>query len=56
VERTWKLRDTLSPYDAAYLALAEAFAAGWWTNDAELAKGAEHAKSPARVEVLTAGS
>jgi predicted nucleic acid-binding protein len=56
VERTWELRDTLSSYDASYLALAESLRCRLVTNDVKLAKGAEHAKSPARVEVLTAGA
>jgi predicted nucleic acid-binding protein len=53
VERIWALRDTLSSYDASYLALAESMRCRLVTGDAKLAKGAEHAKSPARVEVLT---
>lgn len=54
VPRIWELRDALSAYDAAYLALAETLRCRLLTNDAKLAKGAEHAKSPAQIEVLTA--
>lgn len=54
VPRIWELRDALSAYDAAYVALAESLRCRLVTNDAKLAKGAEHAKSPAEVEVLTA--
>lgn len=53
LERAWALRDALSAYDAAYLALAEALRCPLITGDARLAKGAEHAKSAASVEVLT---
>lgn len=44
----------LSAYDAAYVALAETMRCRLVTNDARLAKGAEQAKSPAQIEVLTA--
>jgi len=54
VQRVWELRETLSAYDAAYLALAEEIGCWLLTGDARLAKGAEHARSPARIEVLTA--
>lgn len=54
VPRIWALRNALSAYDAAYLALAEEIGCTLLTGDARLAKGAEHAKSPARIEVLSA--
>lgn len=38
VPRIWELRDTLSAYDAAYVALAESLDAELWTRDARLAK------------------
>lgn len=53
LQRVWQLRDNLSPYDASYVALAEELGCPLVTGDAKLAKGAEHAKSPARIEVLT---
>jgi predicted nucleic acid-binding protein len=55
VGRAWSLRDALSAYDATYVALAEHLRCPLVTTDARLAKGAAHAKSPANVEVLTAG-
>ena len=36
--RIWELRDTLSAYDAAYVALAESLDAELWTRDSRLAK------------------
>lgn len=54
VQRIWQLRDSLTPYDASYVALAEELGCLLLTGDAKLAKGAEHAKSTARIEVLTA--
>ena len=48
LERIWELRHTLTAYDAAYVALAEALAAPLVTRDAALA-GARHR---ARIEVL----
>jgi predicted nucleic acid-binding protein len=53
VQRVWQLRNSLSAYDASYVALAEELGCTLLTGDAKLAKGAEHAKSPAQVEVLT---
>jgi predicted nucleic acid-binding protein len=52
VERAWAMRDALSAYDAAYVALAELLGCPLLTGDARLAKGAAHAGSPARIEVL----
>lgn len=40
--RVWALRDRLSPYDAAYVALAEALAAPLVTTDARLARAHGH--------------
>jgi len=51
-ERVWTLRDALTPYDAAYVALAELLECPLVTADARLAKGAAHGGSPVRVEVL----
>ena len=36
--RVWDLRHVLTPYDAAYVALAEALHATLWTRDAGLAR------------------
>lgn len=49
--RIWQLRDTVTAYDAAYLALAEALAAPLLTADARLARTRGHR---ARVELLGA--
>lgn len=49
--RIWELRDNLSAYDAAYVALAEALDAPLLTLDARLARAPGHR---ARVEVLAA--
>jgi predicted nucleic acid-binding protein len=38
VDRIWELRDNLTPYDAAYVALAEAIGAVLLTADGKLAK------------------
>lgn len=46
--RVWELRDTLTAYDAAYVALAEALDAPLLTTDAKLARAPGHA---ARVEL-----
>ena len=53
IHRVWELRDNLSSYDAAYVALAEELRCPLLTGDARLAKGVEHARSPAPVELLT---
>jgi predicted nucleic acid-binding protein len=47
--RAWALRENLSPYDAAYVALAEALDCPLVTRDARLARAPGH---DARVEVL----
>jgi predicted nucleic acid-binding protein len=47
--RIWELRDNLSAYDAAYVALAEALAAPLLTRDRRLARAAG---VQARVEVV----
>jgi predicted nucleic acid-binding protein len=47
--RIWQLRDAMTAYDAAYLALAEALAAPLLTADAKLARTHGHR---ARVELL----
>ncbi len=45
--RIWALRDNLTAYDAAYVALAEAFDAPLVTTDARLARSSGH---QARIE------
>jgi predicted nucleic acid-binding protein len=47
--RVWELRDTLTAYDAVYVALAEALGAPLITCDRQLASAAGHR---ARVEVI----
>ncbi len=47
--RIWALRETLTAYDAAYVALAEALDAPLVSTDAKLARATEHV---ARVEVV----
>lgn len=47
--RVWELRDTLTAYDGAYVALAEAFDATLVTRDVRLARSAGHR---ARIELL----
>ena len=49
VPRVWELRDTLTAYDATYVALAEALEATLVTRDARLARSSGH---QARVELL----
>lgn len=46
--RIWQLRGSLTPYDATYVALADALDATLVTRDAKLARGA----GPARVSLL----
>ena len=41
LDRIWELRDNLSAYDAAYVALAESLDATLLTSDARLARGSE---------------
>lgn len=48
-QRIWELRDALSAYDAAYVALAEALAAPLLTTDARLARARGHG-----AEIVTA--
>ena len=48
--RIWRLRDNLTPYDASYVALAEALGATLVTTDARLARTPGHT---ARVELVT---
>ncbi len=49
VPRVWELRDNLTAYDAAYVALAEALDATLVTRDARLARSAGHR---ARIELI----
>ena len=48
-DRIWELRDSLSAYDAAYVALAEALAVPLLTTDARLARAGGH-----RAEIVAA--
>jgi len=50
LERIWELRHSLSPYDASYIALAEALDALLVTCDARMARAHGH---NAKVEVLS---
>ncbi len=50
LRRIWELRDTLTAYDAAYVALAEMLDAPLLTRDAKLAGAVGHA---ARVELVS---
>lgn len=50
IERCWALRNNFSPYDAAYVALAEALDTTLVTSDTRLAKAPG---STCRIEVLT---
>ena len=52
LERCWELRDNLTSYDAAYVALAEMVAAPLLTTDRRLA-GASGTRCP--IEVLASG-
>jgi predicted nucleic acid-binding protein len=45
MSRIWELRDNLSAYDAAYVALAEVLGAVLVTRDSKLASAAGHAAS-----------
>ena len=47
--RVWKLRDSITAYDAMYVTLAEAIAAPIVTCDSPLAKASGHR---ARIEVI----
>jgi len=47
--RIWQLRQTLTPYDASYVALAEALDSPLLTTDARLARAHGHG---ARVELV----
>jgi predicted nucleic acid-binding protein len=49
VPRIWELRDTLTAYDGAYVALAEALEAPLVTRDARLARSSGHR---ARIEMI----
>jgi predicted nucleic acid-binding protein len=51
LERIWELRHTLSAYDAAYIALAEALDAPLVTCDTRLSRSQGHS---ARIEILSA--
>lgn len=42
LDRIWALRDNLTAYDAAYVALAESASASLYTRDAKLAAAAGH--------------
>jgi predicted nucleic acid-binding protein len=48
LERVWQLRLTLSPYDAAYVALAESFGLPLVTTDMRLGRSHGH-----RAEIIT---
>ena len=50
LERVWQLRDNLTEYDAAYVALAEALDAPLVTCDRKLASPGSHR---ARIEVIS---
>ena len=49
LERIWRLRGALTPYDAAYIALAEALDAPLLTTDERLARSTGHG---ARIEAF----
>ena len=42
IERIWELRSTLTPYDAAYVALSEALGVALVTTDSRLARSHGH--------------
>lgn len=48
--RVWQLRDSITPYDAAYVALAETLGATLFTRDAKLSRSHGH---NARIELLS---
>jgi len=48
LDRIWQLRDRMTPYDAAYIALAEVLEFPLATSDLRLSRGA-----PETVEILT---
>lgn len=50
--RIWQLRDSLTAYDATYVALADALGATLLTRDAKLARGARGARG-SRVTLLS---
>ena len=49
IVRVWQLRQNLTAYDAAYVALAEALAVPLLTRDAPLARSSGHS---ARIEYI----
>lgn len=53
MERIWNLRATITAYDAAYVALAEALEAPLLTCDRKLARASGHS---ARIEFIAVGS
>jgi predicted nucleic acid-binding protein len=53
LERAWQLRDTLSTYDAVYIALAELLPAPLVTCDARLARSSGHS---AEIELFAPSS
>ncbi|MCL1837804.1 MAG: type II toxin-antitoxin system VapC family toxin [Propionibacteriaceae bacterium] len=52
MERVWTLRDTLTAYDATFIALAEALGSVFVTFDERLARGCE-GKARCRVQLIT---
>jgi len=50
LDRIWRLRDNLTAYDAAYVALAEALGASLLTTDERLGRSSGHR---AMIEVIT---
>jgi predicted nucleic acid-binding protein len=53
VRRCWELRDNVTPYDAAYVALAEALEVTFLTADARLARSPG---TRCRIELVTAAA